>query len=331
MTELIKALIGVKDPLTLIGFISVVVLIAFRTRAVPETFFRLLEKKLTRERFARLLHRAMIYGLILALALCVVAAGGQVLAAMSRPRTASVDDLVSEIRSLKATEDGKKQAVTTFEASLRLAADQKFDQAVASLKSSIQAVPTLTAQATLAYLYLQLGDKEDARREAERAGQLARERGDTLAAVRAARLEESSSVEAQVREAPSLEDAGPTQHSPFLHVDRKLPDGGRSYESALELAAGSYRGAKDYDRRSFYSVQVKAKEFLKVRVRTRDETAGLDLELFDQDGGRVAGATNIGNAANVVIEASWQSFRRGPAFISVKGAARDAVFVVSLQ
>ena len=35
MSDLIKALIQVKDPLTLAAFLSVVLLLAFRTRKVP--------------------------------------------------------------------------------------------------------------------------------------------------------------------------------------------------------------------------------------------------------------------------------------------------------
>src|ERR1700680_5051991 len=166
MTLLIKALVGVKDPLTLIGFLCLILLLAFRTRAVPQLFFGLLQTKLTRERFALLLHRAMLYGLILAVTLCGVAVTGQVLARMSQPRAAGVDELTAELKSWKAGEEAKQQAAAAFRDSQKLFADQKFDQAVASLQASIKAVPTLTAQYALAYLYKQSGDSERAQQAA---------------------------------------------------------------------------------------------------------------------------------------------------------------------
>jgi len=37
MSELIKAAINIKDPFTLLAFFAVIVLIAFRTKSVPES------------------------------------------------------------------------------------------------------------------------------------------------------------------------------------------------------------------------------------------------------------------------------------------------------
>lgn len=43
MTELIRVIVSIKDPFTLLAFFAVVLLIAFRTKKVLESVFRLLE------------------------------------------------------------------------------------------------------------------------------------------------------------------------------------------------------------------------------------------------------------------------------------------------
>lgn len=51
MIDLIKALVQVRDALGLIAFLALVLLVAFRTKKVPELFFGLLRDKLTRQQF----------------------------------------------------------------------------------------------------------------------------------------------------------------------------------------------------------------------------------------------------------------------------------------
>jgi len=55
MTELVKGLIQVRDALTLIAFLSLVLLVAFRTPKVPELFFGLVRDKLTRQEFSHMI------------------------------------------------------------------------------------------------------------------------------------------------------------------------------------------------------------------------------------------------------------------------------------
>jgi len=76
-----KAAINIKDPFTLLAFFAVIVLIAFRTKSVPESLFKLVGEKISRERFYRLVHRAFLYVFAVFLVLCAVAAVGQVLEA----------------------------------------------------------------------------------------------------------------------------------------------------------------------------------------------------------------------------------------------------------
>ncbi len=60
MPELLKGLPQVRDGLTLIAFLSLVLLVAFKTKKVPELAFGLVRDKLTRQQFSMLLHRMLI-------------------------------------------------------------------------------------------------------------------------------------------------------------------------------------------------------------------------------------------------------------------------------
>src|SRR5213080_3251180 len=153
MNELIKALINIKDPFTLLAFLSVVVLLALRIKAVPETFFGLLKDKLTKERFAHLLHRVMVYGLIVFVMLTGLAVLAQVLAYKAKAQPASDAEMKAELQNLKADESAKQKALEQYEKSLVLIGENKFDEAIESLKVSIAQVQTLSAEYTLAYLY----------------------------------------------------------------------------------------------------------------------------------------------------------------------------------
>jgi hypothetical protein len=58
MSELIQTLVSIKDPFTLFAFVVVVLLIAFKTKSVPESIFELVNAKITRPRFYQLLNRS---------------------------------------------------------------------------------------------------------------------------------------------------------------------------------------------------------------------------------------------------------------------------------
>jgi hypothetical protein len=60
MSELIQAVVTIKDPFTLFAFLAVILLIAFRTKTVPESMFKLVRAKITRDRFYALLNRAVL-------------------------------------------------------------------------------------------------------------------------------------------------------------------------------------------------------------------------------------------------------------------------------
>jgi hypothetical protein len=60
-------------------------LIAFRTKTVPESMFKLVRAKITRDRFYALLNRAVLSAVGVFLVLCGIVGLGQVLS-ITRPR-----------------------------------------------------------------------------------------------------------------------------------------------------------------------------------------------------------------------------------------------------
>jgi hypothetical protein len=119
MSELIQAVVTIKDPFTLFAFLAVVLLIAFRTKSVPEAMFKLVSAKITRERFYTLLNRAMISAVGIFLVLCGIAALGQVLNYKTTVRAASVEDLKTELALRHADNTAARQALEEFQQASR--------------------------------------------------------------------------------------------------------------------------------------------------------------------------------------------------------------------
>src|SRR5712691_4019033 len=188
MSDLIKALIQVKDPLTLAAFFSAVLLLAFRTRRVPEMFFGLLKDKLTKERFAQVLHRFMLLGFSSLCVLCAVAVAGQILARKTQAQALSLQDLRRELANIRTPDDKSTAALNSYAEGLARSNAGQIAEAIAALKRSVDQAPTLTAQYTLAYLYEKHGDHQQAREYAVKASALAQTRGDSLAEVSLERL-----------------------------------------------------------------------------------------------------------------------------------------------
>jgi len=188
MRALIDTVVRVKDPITLFAFIAVIALIAFRTKTVPQATFKLVNTKMTREHFSRLLNRALTYTFVIFLVLCAVAVCGQVLDYLTTARAASLDDLKAELAKGKADERAAQQALDAYKEGV---AKEKADDvrgAIASLEQSIKAVPTAAARQTLLLLYRRAGETE---RESKLAAQIvadAREKGGILRALKVDRL-----------------------------------------------------------------------------------------------------------------------------------------------
>jgi len=103
MSDLIKAAVSIKDPFTLFAFLALLLLIAFRTKSVPEALFKLVGDKMTRERFSQQMRRAFLYVFLAFLALCGLAVTGQVLGYMTTAKAASVEELNRNSRSVAQT------------------------------------------------------------------------------------------------------------------------------------------------------------------------------------------------------------------------------------
>jgi hypothetical protein len=227
--ELIKGLAQIRDGLTLIAFLSLVLLVAFRTKRVPEMFFGLVRDKLTRQQFAILLHRFMIYCFIAFLALTALAALSQVLAHWTQPGALTIGDLRRELANAKGTEDAKIRAEGQYSLAMNLLSKSDFDGAIKALHASLGEVPTLTAQEMLTYLYKQRRDYTDATEAWEGAVKLARSRSDVLALARL----DNDTIPASVPDVQGEHDLiGPAQ---------RLPKGGDKFENAPALSPGLYR------------------------------------------------------------------------------------------
>ena len=294
MSDLIKGFIYVRDPLTLFAFLSLVFLIAFKTRRVPELFFAVAGKKLTREHFSSLLHRFMLYGFSGFVLVCGVAVVGQVLAYASRNRPYSVEDARKEIATSSVSEEQKQAAVKAYSEGLDAVKKEDFDQAIQSLQASLNAVPTLTAEYTLAYLYKKKGNLREASKHATEAIKLVKP-GDPMALVRAEQLAKSVSAEANSDNPPN--NLGTTVKCQMIGGRKSpFPTPGKSLDEATEISPGLYIWNE--------SLGAGDNRYFKMHLRS-DQTLAIDFRTPDS-GNPPAGATIYdGNGDNKVAEFNY--------------------------
>ena len=134
MAELINGLAQVRDALSLIAFLSLVALVAFRTKSVPELFFGLLRDKLTRQQFSKLLSRAMTLTTVGFVLLVALAALSQYLHSQTQPNALTVADLRRELANVKTSEDQKIQAKSQYREAMDWLRERDFNRAIASLQ-----------------------------------------------------------------------------------------------------------------------------------------------------------------------------------------------------
>jgi hypothetical protein len=258
MTDLIKALVNVRDGLTLIAFLSLVVLLAFRTRQVPELLFGLLRDKLTRPQFSAFLHRFMTYGFAAFIALVVLAIVGQVLNRMTQPGALTLEQLRDELSKSQATLDARLHAESQYKLALDRINQHDLDGALASLHESIKAVPSLTAQEMLTYLYREKRDFANEASAWEGSVKTARERGDLVALARLDRVSVPGAV------------VGGDAERDLIGNGTPLPKGGDRYESAVKLSPGLYicDTKSDGCGISYYTLYLKAGQELAIGLRS---------------------------------------------------------------
>ncbi len=215
MSELIKAIESVKDPFTFLAFVSVVLLLAFRTRAVPDLFFGLLKEKLTKERFSQHLHRFMLFGFISFVGLSAMAVLGHTLAYKTQPKPMSSEEFKAEMDNLKSSSkhdaEALEQALQAYEQGIMHIDRKEFDQAIQSLQESINRAPTVSGQYTLAYAYKEKGDPGQAKEHATAASALAQSRGSALDVVKADSLVEELDSERRAAHGGLVNEASPEE------------------------------------------------------------------------------------------------------------------------
>jgi hypothetical protein len=258
MGDLINGLAGVKDGLTLIAFLSLVLLLAFRTKQVPELFFGLVRDKLTRAQFSALLNRFMTLGLIAFLALVALAVVSQVIGHRSQPGAgATAEDLRHELAGFKASLDQKLEAEAKYSLSAELLARHDIAGAIDALKASIAALPTLTAKETLANLYRANGDPADAAAARADAMKIATQRGDAIALVR---LQNEAAAGGAVFDVAGEHD--------LIGASTPLPKGGDTFETAPPLSPGFYNCAVKEGCFAWYRMELRAGQRIDVKFRS---------------------------------------------------------------
>ena len=331
MTELIKALINIKDPFTLLAFLAVVVLLALRTKAVPELFFGLLKDKLTKEKFAHLLHRMMVYGLAVFVVLGGLAVLAQVLAYKAKAQPSSNAEIVAELRNLKADEAAKQKALEEYQKSLVLIGENKFDEAINSLKASLNSVPTRSAEYTLAYIYDQRNQPEEARKHAARAAELAHANGDSISQVKIDQL--SKRIDrVQEKAAPRVEETAAPPPLVSSGDKRPLPRGGATMEEAVRISAGSYLGQEDHEKPEYYKIGLKANQILKLTYILSDLSADLVsgvVRFYDRDTSYLTQQSTYGRKAKAVVE--YRVLADGDYLLSLEGRVRGTDYFISIQ
>lgn len=314
MTDLIKGLVQVRDALTLIAFLALVLLVAFRTPKVPELFFGLVRNKLTRDQFSRLLRRFMLLGFLAFVALAILAALSQILNSRTQPGSVTLDDLRKELGKLQdEPADKKLHAESTFATGEDLLSKKDFDGAIAALKESFDAVPTLTAQETLALLYKEKGDSKNAGSSWEVAMNLARKRNDSLAQARLDRILTSHSTIPQKRETDLIGDSNP------------LPKGGDRYETAPEILPGFYNCAADCN--SMFKIALREGQTLHVHMRSGNGLAGIDF--FNTNGQLQTDRARVDNYQ--IATEDWLAPADGWYFLGIWANGPGAVYRISVH
>lgn len=322
MTALIKGLVQVRDGLSLIAFLSLVLLVAFRTTKVPELFFGLVRDKLSRQEFSVLLRRFMIMGFTAFLVLVALAVLAQVLNHLTQPNALTIDDLRRELAKTINTEDQKIHAEAQYKLAIDNLNQRDFAAAISALQESIKAVPTLTAQELLLNLYGQTRDFASKSAAWEVAMKTARKNGDSLALVR---LDRSGAP----RAIPDAEG----EHD-LIGNSTPLPMGGNKYENAVRISPGFYGCAKaDGCFWWWYRVYLHTGQRLDVKFRNPIGGGSLaGIAVYGTNGEPVAGAgdnpdTMRGNASagGTVSKVTWTAMASGWYFLRI-GGDRSAVY-----
>jgi tetratricopeptide (TPR) repeat protein len=343
MTELLRGLIQIKDPLTLFAFLTLVMLAAFRTKGVPQLFLKLVLGGLSPEQISVLLKRFMRYGFTAFVLVCGIAAAGQVLAYAGRSHPYSVEDAQKQMEKNGIAAAQKQAAADAYSKGLSLLDKGEFDLAIQSLRNSLDAVPTLAAQYTLALAYQHNKDKDNAAKFAADALTTAKSQGDPLAVVRAEQLVKSAAgaAPATVPSQPESNSGKPGMIGP----KSPFPEGGKSFDDATPIKLGRYIWKEHLDERVFryYRINLKAGQTLSIDFKTSDTLAPTGYwlsggaSIYNHDG-EVQADDYLLNARSALKSIQWTAPTSGWIYFSVGNSAGaqwpndpDMVYVIWVQ
>lgn len=323
MTDLIKGLVQVRDGLTLIAFLSLVLLVAFRTQKVPELFFGLVRDKLSRQEFSALLRRFMILGFFAFLTLVALAVLAQVLSHLTQPGGLTIGDLRSELAKSEAAEEQKIHAEAQYRLAMEKLNGRDFDGAIQALQASIAAIPSLTAQEMLSYLYRQKGDFDHAYNAWEAAEKTARKSGNAIVL---ARLDNTGAP----RATPSAEG----EHD-LIGNSAPLPKGGEGFETAVKIPPGLHSCANSSGCFGWwYTFYLGTGQTLEVKFRSPalGGLAGVGIYGTNGQGLKSAGSWQPGQEGpgSSIYQTSWTAPASGWHFLRI-GAAPGTVFRLTIR
>lgn len=215
----------------------------------------------------------MLYGFIGFVLLCGSAVTGQVLALKTQVKPLTLDDLRAELKNINVPDAQKQTALNSYSEATSYIQQRDFDRAVQALESSINQVPTLAAQYTLAVLYQQKGDAANAGKYIAAAQSTADRSGDSFAQLRVTQLAAS-------RVAAQSESHG------MIGDKRPLPEGGKSLEEAASISPGLYVSSVDlgYNVFRYYKIRLKAGQTLAIDFMTSDTGTYAAASIYDADG-----------------------------------------------
>jgi len=312
MTELIGGLTQVRDGLSLIAFLSLVVLFALRTPKVPALISRML-RTVPPQEVSALLRRFMTLGFVAFLASASLAVLAQALNQFTEPGVLTIEDLRSELAAADASDADKLQIEALYRLAMEKLNQRDFDAAIGALQKSIAAIPTLTAQEMLVHLYRLKGDADAEAKAWAAAVGMARERRDRLAMVRLDRIG-----------APGAARVDADGEQDLIGTSRQLPDGGDAFESAVELSPGLYGCARDdHCHWRWFRQYLRSGQSLAVRFRSPPAGGLAGVSVYDTNGKLVAAAGDGANAMrgnagprSSIYEVSWVAPSSGWYFLS---------------
>ena len=328
MTDLIKVIVSIRDPFTLLAFFAVVLLIAFRTKRVPEAVFRLVGQKIGRDRFYVLVNRTLLYSFAVFLVLCGIAVLGQVLGYMTTARVASAEELKRELARREDDAAAAQRAIAQYEKALALAGDDKVSEAIASLEASLKAVPTVTARETLALLYQKAGNRDGAIRLAKQAVSEAREAGDAIKIAKAEGLLDAVTTPTK----PVASQACPPGAG-LVGAKLDLPPGGDDFETSPPLVPCVYSGQFDVEKSKpkYYKVALKGGQTLRVVLRTRGVDAkSTTVTLHGPDGGARHGSTAYTDST-LTNPLEYKADESSAAYVSLTGGVRGSALEILVK